>query len=163
MCVHFVSSCMVPLYLSPRMSIRCSSQTAPRTSWPVVDVVVCRHVHCAVTPQQRGGDAYYTGGLSAHSATTITESYIGGGRRATTAFPRGTHPSLGSCRLASNGHQDSRCWLSGCFRLRAARAGPGLGQTRFHGAKTNTRDDFPWSPLSRPLTWQRGTVNHYRL
>src|SRR6476620_149373 len=34
---------MVPLYLSPRMSIRCSSQTAPRTSSYVVTCLVRSH------------------------------------------------------------------------------------------------------------------------
>lgn len=119
-----------------------------------LNLVVCRHVHSAAMPQQRGGDAYHTGGLSAHRATTNTESNIRGWRRAATALPRRTHASLGSCRLAPNGHQDSRCRLSGCLRLRVARAGSGLGQTRFHRATTNTRDDFPRSALSRPLTWQ---------
>src|SRR6476620_149372 len=86
-------------------------------------IFVCRHVPCAVTPQQRGGDAYHTGGLSAHRTTTNTEPGVRGWRRAATAIPRGTRASLGSCYLAPNDHQDSRCRLSRCLRLRVARAG----------------------------------------
>ncbi len=103
-----------------------------------LNLVVCRHVHCAVTPQQRGGDAYHTGGLSAHRTTTNTEPNIGGWRRAASAIPRRTQASLGSCRLAPNDHQDSRCRLSRCLRLGVARAGSGRGQTRFHRATTDT-------------------------
>lgn len=103
-----------------------------------LNVIVCRRVHVAITPQQRGRDAYHTGGLSAHRTTTLTESGIRGWRRAATAIPRRTHASLGSCRLAPNDHQDSRCRLSGCFRFRVARAGSGRGQTWFHRATTNT-------------------------
>lgn len=146
-----VSSCMFRPYLSPRMSFRCSPLLRPRGSSPVV---ACRRMHSAATPQQRGGDAYYTGGLSTYRAATITESHNRGPRRAATAIPCGTHPFLGPRHLAANGHQDGCRWLSGCPWLRLAHAGSGRGQTRFHGAKANTRDDFPWSPISRSLTWQ---------
>lgn len=122
----------------------------------ISQVFACRRAHTAVTPQEGRRDAHHTGGLSAHGAATITESLNRGWRRrrATTAFPRRTHAYLGSRHLATNGHQDGCRWLSGSLRLRVARAWSGLCQTWFHRAQANTRDDFPWSAISRPLTWQ---------
>lgn len=147
-----VSSCMFRPYPSPRMSFRFSPLTRSRGSSPYL--VVCCRAHFAATPQQGGGDAYHTGGLSACRAATITQPHTRGSRHAATAFPCGTHPPLGPRHLAANDHQDGSRWLSGCLRLRVTRAGPGLGQTWFHRAQTYTRDDFPWSPISRSLTWQ---------
>src|SRR6185437_5354656 len=98
-------------------------------------LVVSRRAQFAATPQQGGGDAYHTGGLSACRAATITEPHIRGSRHTATAFPRRTHPLLGPRHLAANDLQDGSRWLSGCLRLRVARAGSGLGQTWFHRAK----------------------------